>query len=121
MNNEVDGDEEEEEDVEVWDTLSNGFKRAQVVLDQNRELIQRVNENHMSRIPDNVARNVALINEINGNIFRVMEIYSVLSVDFADKFDQQRRSSRRTAKNVDTTTTTTTAGSYGGRRSSFGS
>ncbi|XP_010473960.1 PREDICTED: protein ELF4-LIKE 1-like [Camelina sativa] len=113
MNNEVDGDEEE--DVEVWDTLSNGFKRARVVLDQNRELIQRVNENHMSRIPDNVARNVALI---NGNIFRVMEIYSVLSVDFAKKFDQQRR---RTAKNVDTTTTTTTAGSYGGRRSSFGS
>ncbi|XP_010414330.1 PREDICTED: protein ELF4-LIKE 1-like [Camelina sativa] len=116
MNNEVDGDEEE--DMEVWDTLSNGFKRAQAVLDQNRELIQRVNENHMSRIPDNVARNVALINEINGNIFRVMEIYSVLSVDFANKFDQQRR---RTAKNVDTTTTTTTAGSYGGRRSSFGS
>ncbi|XP_006293392.2 protein ELF4-LIKE 1 [Capsella rubella] len=107
-----------EDVVEVWDTLSNGFKRAQVVLDQNRDLIQRVNENHMSRIPDNVARNVALINEINGNIFRVMEIYSALSVDFATKLDQRRT---RTAKNVDTTETTTTTGSYGGRRSSCGS
>ncbi|CAH8264181.1 unnamed protein product [Arabidopsis lyrata] len=103
------------EDVEVWDTLSNGFKRAQLFLDQNRDLIQRVNENHMSRIPDNVARNVGLINEINGNIFRVMEIYSDLSVDLAKNFDQRRR----TAKNGDTTTTTT--GSYGGKRSPCGS
>lgn len=114
--NEDDGDDvaAAAEDVEVWDTLSNGFKRAQVVLDKNRDLIQRVNENHMSRIPDNVARNVGLINEINGNIFRVMQIYSDLSVNFAKKFDQRRRT-----KNGDTTTTTT--GCYGGRRSSCGS
>lgn len=116
--NEDDGDDvaAAEEDVEVWDTLSNGFKRAQVVLDKNRDLIQRVNENHMSRIPDNVARNVGLINEINGNIFRVMQIYSDLSVNFAKKFNQRRRT---LAKNGDTTTTTT--GCYGGRRSSCGS
>jgi hypothetical protein len=91
------------EDVEVWDTLSNGFKRAQLYLDQNRDLIQRVNENHMSRIPDNVSRNVGLINEINGNISQVMEIYSDLSLNFAKKFDQRRR----TTKDGDTTTTTT--------------
>lgn len=116
--NEDDGDDvaAAAEDVEVWDTLSNGFKRAQVVLDKNRDLIQRVNENHMSRIPDNVARNVGLINEINGNIFRVMEIYSDLSVNFAKKIDQRQRT---LAKNGDTTTTTT--GCYGGRRSSCGS
>ncbi|CAE6020601.1 unnamed protein product [Arabidopsis arenosa] len=119
MNHEADDGEDVAavavEDVEVWDTLSNGFKRAQLFLDQNRDLIQRVNENHMSRIPDNVARNVGLINEINGNIFRVMEIYSDLSVDLAKNFDQRRR----TAKNGGTTTTTT--GSYGGRRRSCGS
>ncbi|VYS53941.1 unnamed protein product [Arabidopsis thaliana] len=91
------------EDVEVWDTLSNGFKRAQLFLDQNRDLIQRVNENHMSRIPDNVARNVGLINEINGNISQVMEIYSDLSLNFARNIDQRRR----TTKDGDTTTTTT--------------
>jgi len=89
--------------VEVWDTLSNGFKRAQLYLDQNRDLIQRVNENHMSRIPDNVARNVGLINEINGNISQVMEIYSDLSLNFAKNFDQRRRKT----KDGDTTTTTT--------------
>ncbi|KAL1195732.1 Protein ELF4-LIKE 1 [Cardamine amara subsp. amara] len=105
---------EEFNNVEVWDTLSNGFKRAQIVLDQNRELIQRVNDNHRSRIPDNVARNVDLINEINGNISTVMEIYSDLSVNFTKNFDERRR----TDKISDTTTTT---GSYGGGRSSCGS
>ncbi|CAH2060100.1 unnamed protein product [Thlaspi arvense] len=108
-------DDEEFEDVEAWDTLSNGFKRAQLVLDQNRDLIQRVNDNHVSRIPDNVARNVGLINEINGNISRVMEIYSDLAVDFTKKVHERRRS----AKNSDTLTSTT--GCYGGGRSSRGS
>ncbi|KFK24385.1 hypothetical protein AALP_AAs72209U000200 [Arabis alpina] len=69
----VEMNEDDVEDVEVWDKLSNGIKRAQVVLDQNRDLIQRVNDNHRSRIPDNIARNVGLI---NGNISRVIEIYS---------------------------------------------
>ncbi|VVB01836.1 unnamed protein product [Arabis nemorensis] len=101
--NEDDGDDDVEaefEDVEVWNTLSNGFKRAQLVLDQNRDLIQRVNDNHRSRIPDNVARNVGLINEINGNISRVMEIYSDLSVDFTKCLIDRRRA---TAKNDGTT------------------
>lgn len=69
--------------------LSNGFKRAQLVLDQNRDLIQRVNDNLRSRIPDNVASNVSLINEINVNISIVMEIYSDLSVDFTKKFHER--------------------------------
>ncbi|ESQ51498.1 hypothetical protein EUTSA_v10017683mg [Eutrema salsugineum] len=80
------------EDDEVWDTLSNGFKRAQLVLDQNRDLIQRVNENHRSRIPDNVTRNVGLINEINGNISRVMETYTDLSFEITKMFHERQRS-----------------------------
>ncbi|CAA7038035.1 unnamed protein product [Microthlaspi erraticum] len=96
--------DEESDDVKVWDTLSNGFKRAQLLLDRNRDLIQRVNDNHRSRIPDNVARNVSLINEINGNISRVMEIYSDLSLNFTKSFNERPS----TAKNGDTTTTTTT-------------
>ncbi|XP_010521948.1 PREDICTED: protein ELF4-LIKE 1 [Tarenaya hassleriana] len=99
-----DGDiAEEEYDVEAWDTLSSGFKRAQVVLDQNRDLIQRVNDNHRSRIADNLASNVGLINEINGNISKVLEIYSDLSVNFTNIVHERRR----TAKNGDTTTSTT--------------
>ena len=81
-----DGDDTEREecDVEVWDTLSKSFKQAQAVLDQNRELIQKVNENHQSKVPDNLVKNVGLIQEINGNISKVLEIYSDLSVNFSD-------------------------------------
>ncbi|KAJ0239970.1 Protein EARLY FLOWERING 4 domain-containing protein [Hirschfeldia incana] len=104
---------EEFNDVEVWNTLSNGFKRAQLVLDQNRDLIQRVNDNHLSRIPENVSRNVGLINEINGNISRVMEIYTGLAVDFAKKFEE--------AKSGGDTTATTSGSSYGCGQSSCGS
>ncbi|KAK8679808.1 hypothetical protein V6N13_145242 [Hibiscus sabdariffa] len=77
-----DGDEDDTEgeecNVVVWDTLSTSFKMAQAVLDQNRELIQKVNENHQSKIPDNLVKNVGLIREINGNISKVIKIYSDL-------------------------------------------
>ncbi|OMO90452.1 hypothetical protein COLO4_19160 [Corchorus olitorius] len=90
-----DGDEDdtegEEYDVEAWDTLNKGFKQAQVVLEQNRELIQKVNENHRSKIPDNLVKNVGLIQEINGNITKVLEIYSDFSVNFSDIVRQRRR------------------------------
>lgn len=99
---------EEFNDVEVWNTLSSGFKRAQLVLDENRDLIRRVNDNHLSRIPENVSRNVGLINEINGNISRVMEIYTDLAVDFSKRIEE--------AKSGDTDTTT--SGSYGCGQSS---
>lgn len=81
---------EEECDTEAWETLSKSFKEAQSVLDQNRLLIQQVNENHQSKIPDNLVKNVALIQEINGNISKVSSVYSNLSVNFAS-FVHQRR------------------------------
>ncbi|KAJ0788560.1 putative protein EARLY FLOWERING 4 [Helianthus annuus] len=84
------GDGEEECDVEAWETLSKGFKEAQTALDQNRLLIQQVNENHQSKIPDNLVKNVKLIQEINGNISKVSDVYSNLSVNFS-KLVQQRR------------------------------
>ncbi|KAG6792795.1 hypothetical protein POTOM_001954 [Populus tomentosa] len=65
------GEEEEECDVEAWDTLSKSFKQVQSVLDRNRDLIQQVNANHQSKIPDNLVKNVSLIREINGNISKV--------------------------------------------------
>ncbi|XVE59414.1 hypothetical protein DITRI_Ditri05aG0044400 [Diplodiscus trichospermus] len=88
-----DGDDTEGEacDVEVWDTLSKSFKQAQAVLDQNRELIQKVNENHQSKVPDNLVKNAGLIQEINGNISKVIEIYSDLSVNFLDIVRQRKR------------------------------
>ncbi|CAN1846386.1 Protein ELF4-LIKE 1 [Linum perenne] len=86
------GDSDDEEyDKEAWDALSKSFRQAQRVLDQNRGLIEQVNENHQSKIPKNLSRNVSLINEINGNISKVMSIYSDLSVNFANVVQERRR------------------------------
>ncbi|GAV66616.1 DUF1313 domain-containing protein, partial [Cephalotus follicularis] len=83
--------EEEECDVEVWDTLSKNFKQVQTVLDHNRILIQQVNENHQSRTPDNLVKNVGLIREINRNISKVQFIYSDLSLNFSNTVNQRGR------------------------------
>lgn len=85
-----DDDDDGECDKEVWNTLSDSFRRVQSVLDQNRVLIQQVNENHQSKIPDNLAKNVTLIQEINGNISKVMSMYSDLSVNFSSIVHQRR-------------------------------
>ncbi|XP_043724357.1 protein EARLY FLOWERING 4 [Telopea speciosissima] len=79
-----------EGDVEVWKTFSESFRKIQSVLDQNRLLIQQVNENHQSKIPDNLAKNVGLIREINGNISKVVSLYSNLSSNFSSIFHQRR-------------------------------
>lgn len=89
--NDSDDDEEEEEcDVEVWAMLSKSFIQVQSVLDQNRVLINQVNENHQSKIADNLAKNVALIREINTNISKVLSIYSDLSLNFSTIVHQRR-------------------------------
>ncbi|KAK1420849.1 hypothetical protein QVD17_22751 [Tagetes erecta] len=95
LSEKIDG--EEEYDAEAWETLNKGFKEAQSVLDQNRLLIQQVNENHQSKIPDNLVKNVALIQEINGNISKVSNVYSNLSVNFS-KFVHQRRINNKNDK-----------------------
>ncbi|GMI81720.1 hypothetical protein HRI_001841300 [Hibiscus trionum] len=99
-----DGDEDDTEgeecDVVVWDTLSNSFKKAQAVLDQNRELIKKVNENHQSKIPDNLVKNVGLIREINGNISKVIKIYSDLSVNFSESVRQRKRTGNEKVENM---------------------
>ncbi|KAF8396939.1 hypothetical protein HHK36_018574 [Tetracentron sinense] len=65
------------------------FRQVQSVLDQNRVLIQQVNENHQSKIRDNLTKNVALIREINGNISKVVSLYSSLSSNFSNIFHQR--------------------------------
>ncbi|XP_021295756.1 protein EARLY FLOWERING 4 [Herrania umbratica] len=78
--------EEVEGDPEVWATFDKSFKQVQSVLDRNRALIQQVNENHQSKIPDNMVKNVALIQELNGNISKVVSLYSDLSSNFSTVF-----------------------------------
>lgn len=86
----VDENDEDQYSVEAWKTLSEGFREVQSILDRNRALILQVNENHQSKIPDNMVKNVSLIREINCNIARVTSLYSDLSVDFASRVHQKR-------------------------------
>ncbi|KAK8513294.1 hypothetical protein V6N12_052491 [Hibiscus sabdariffa] len=94
-NGDEDDTEGEECNVVVWDTLRTSFKMAQAVLDRNRELIQKVNENHQSKIPDNLVKNVGLIREINGNISKVIKIYSDLSVNLSENVGQRKKDRER--------------------------
>uniref|UniRef100_A0A2P2P0R2 Protein EARLY FLOWERING 4 domain-containing protein n=1 Tax=Rhizophora mucronata TaxID=61149 RepID=A0A2P2P0R2_RHIMU len=77
------------ENSEVWEAFSNNFREVQSVLDRNRALIQQVNENHQSRIHDNMVKNVALIQEIHGNISKVVSLYSDFSTDFFSGLHQR--------------------------------
>ncbi|MBA0571435.1 hypothetical protein Golob_005010 [Gossypium lobatum] len=71
---------------EAWATLDKNFKHVQSVLDRNRMLIQQVNDNHQSKNPDNMVKNVALIQELNGNISKVVSLYSDMSSNFSTSF-----------------------------------
>ncbi|KAH7301069.1 hypothetical protein KP509_23G011100 [Ceratopteris richardii] len=66
----------------VWDTFQKSFTQVQTILDQNRILIREINQNHESKIPENLTRNVTLIRELNKNIARVVEVYANLSSEF---------------------------------------
>ncbi|KAL2508296.1 protein ELF4-LIKE 1-like [Forsythia ovata] len=94
------GEEEECCDVEAWEILSKGFKEVQTVLNHNRLLIQQVNENHQSKIPDNLAKNVDLIKEINGNISKVVGLYSNLSTNFSSIIRQRQVIASAVGKNI---------------------
>ncbi|XP_074310843.1 protein EARLY FLOWERING 4-like [Silene latifolia] len=82
-------------DPAAWNAFAASFSQVQTVLDRNRDLIQQANENHQSRIPDNMVKNVAIINELNGNISKVASIYSDLSNNFSGVVRNQRQTSGR--------------------------
>ncbi|KAJ0959392.1 putative protein EARLY FLOWERING 4 [Helianthus annuus] len=63
------------------------FVQVQSILDQNRVLINEINQNHESKIPDNLGRNVGLIRELNNNIRKVVDLYSHLSSNFSKNMD----------------------------------
>ncbi|KAK1572421.1 hypothetical protein Q3G72_032436 [Acer saccharum] len=92
-NNNNSNSEEDQQDPRVWRSLNTSFKQVQSVLDRNRVLIQQVNENHQSKIPDNMVKNVALIHEINGNISKVVNLYSDMSTNFSSAFHQRSKDS----------------------------
>ncbi|KAL4575019.1 hypothetical protein LXL04_021859 [Taraxacum kok-saghyz] len=85
-------DEEQHNNKEsevVWSNFTDSFREVQSVLDRNRALIQQVNENHRSKIHENMVTNVALIQEINNNVSKIVALYSDLSTNFSSVFHQR--------------------------------
>ena len=63
----------------VLHALQKSLSEAQDILDQNSLLINEISQNHESRMPDNLTRNVGLIRDLNNNVKRVVDIYADLS------------------------------------------
>ncbi|KMZ73779.1 Protein ELF4-LIKE 4 [Zostera marina] len=74
-------------DGKVLQRFQKSFVQVQTILDQNRLLINEINQNHESRIPDNLSRNVGLIRELNSNIRRVVDLYGDLSGSLSKSVD----------------------------------
>ncbi|KAJ4708791.1 protein ELF4-LIKE 4-like [Melia azedarach] len=74
-------------DGKILQTFQKSFVQVQDILDQNRLLINEINQNHESKIPDNLSRNVGLIRELNNNIRRVVDLYSDLSSNFTKSME----------------------------------
>lgn len=74
-------------DGKVLQTFQKSFGQVQNILDQNRLLINEINQNQESKIPDNLTRNVGLIRELNNNIRRVVDLYAHLSSSCAKSID----------------------------------
>ncbi|KAI3734965.1 hypothetical protein L6452_14447 [Arctium lappa] len=77
----------------VWSNFTDSFREVQSVLDRNRVLIHQVNENHRSKIHENMVTNVALIQEINNNVSKIVSLYSDLSTNFSSVFHQRNSES----------------------------
>lgn len=71
----------------VVQTFEKSFVEVQNILDQNRLLINEINQNHESKIADNLSRNVGLIKELNNNIRRVVDLYADLSCSFTKSME----------------------------------
>ncbi|RAL51140.1 unnamed protein product [Cuscuta campestris] len=70
-------------DGRVLQTFQKSFVQVQNILDHNRLLISEINQNHESKTPDNLTRNVGLIKELNSNIRKVVDLYADLSSSFS--------------------------------------
>ncbi|KAJ7955962.1 protein ELF4-LIKE 4-like [Quillaja saponaria] len=74
-------------DSKILQSFQKNFVQVQNILDQNRLLINEINQNHESKIPDNLSRNVGLIRELNNNIRRVVDLYADLSSSFTKSME----------------------------------
>ncbi|KAI9377857.1 hypothetical protein POPTR_019G131700v4, partial [Populus trichocarpa] len=66
----------------ILQTFQKSFVQVEDILDQNRLLINEINQNQESKIPDKLTRDVGLIKELNINIRRAVGLYADLSCNF---------------------------------------
>ncbi|XP_057545384.1 protein ELF4-LIKE 4-like [Amaranthus tricolor] len=85
-------------DNKVIQTFQRSFVQVQSILDQNRLLINEINKNHETRLPDNLSRNAGLIRELNNNIRRVVDLYSDLSCSLVTSMDASSEGDSNGAK-----------------------
>ncbi|KZV41861.1 hypothetical protein F511_36593 [Dorcoceras hygrometricum] len=71
----------------VLQTFQKNFVQVQNILDQNRLLINEINQNQEAKVADELTRNVGLIRELNNNIKRVVDLYANLSDSFTKSMD----------------------------------
>ncbi|CAD5184590.1 unnamed protein product [Musa acuminata subsp. malaccensis] len=74
-------------DYKVMQTFHKSFGQVQSRLDQNRKLINEINQNQASRIPGRLNRNVRLIGELNSNIRRVVDVDVELPLSFTGSME----------------------------------
>ncbi|CAH2066953.1 unnamed protein product [Thlaspi arvense] len=74
-------------DGKLLQNFQKSFVQVQDILDQNRLLINEINQNHESKQADHLGRNVGLIRELNNNIRTVASLYGDLSHSFARSID----------------------------------
>ncbi|KAL0663850.1 hypothetical protein Bca4012_100687 [Brassica carinata] len=74
-------------DGKVLQNFQKSFVQVQDILDQNRLLINEINQNHESKQADHLGRNIGLIREFNNNIRTVASLYGGLSHSLARSVD----------------------------------
>lgn len=74
-------------DAKIMQSFQKSFVQVQNIFDRNRLLINEINQNHESKVPDNLTRNVGLIKELNNNIRKVYDLYADLSSSFTKSME----------------------------------
>jgi len=65
------------------------FNTVQGILDRNKALISEINNNHDSRSPEGLDKNFHLIQELNSNLAKIVELYRELSTSFVSLLDEE--------------------------------
>ena len=83
------GEQVQDISTHSWEAINNSFFEVQKILQENKLLIGEINHNQESKMPNNIARNVALIKELNSNMTQVVGLYSNLSSSFVSYIEEE--------------------------------